>query len=81
MATNQSVTQAIKKDDPQLDTQHVKNSTELETETKNVETSVQKAEIKRVEAEKEAKLLNIMRKKFAEDERLEKEKEDAEASW
>ena len=37
---------------------------------------VQKAEIKRVEAEKEAKLLNIMRKKFAEDERLEKEKED-----
>merc|ERR1712065_56880 len=37
---------------------------------------VQKAEIKRVEAEKEAKLLDIMRKKFAEDERLEKEKED-----
>lgn len=37
----------------------------------------QKSEIRRMEAEKEAKLLNIMRKKFAEDERMEKEKEDS----
>lgn len=36
---------------------------------------IQKAEIKKVEADKEAKLLDIMRRKFAEDERLEKEKE------
>ena len=36
---------------------------------------LQKAELKKIEAEKEARLLSVMRRKFAEDERQEKEKE------